>query len=213
MPLHGSRSPEPARTGPLECQNLGMSKNGLSAVRRAATILVAGGAAVALAATASEALIARLTTLPLGRGTATITWTGATGVTPTINSIKGSVGGYQVAAVGRIPKAPALGVTGSSLPSQFPIADVKGIIGGTSFTVNIVLTLPGSLTSGKVQDFGHVTGTFRNQRVAATLSADVKSSSFAFVGRIGSDHVSGQVSQPKQHGNTETARAIFNVTK
>ncbi|HEX4433427.1 MAG TPA: hypothetical protein VH012_01265 [Acidimicrobiales bacterium] len=166
-----------------------------------------------LIATASGALIARLTRIPLGRGTATITWKGATGLRPTISSIKGTAGGYQVVAAGRVPKTPSVSGTGSSLPSQFPVADVKGNIGGTGFTLNIVLTLPASLTSSTPQTIGHVTGTFRNQQVAATLTANVNSSSFAFVGTIGSLHVSGQVSQPKQHGNMESARATFNVTK
>ena len=166
-----------------------------------------------LIATASDALIARLTNIPLGHGTATITWKGATGVTPSITSITGSAGAYKVAATGRVPKTPSISGTTSSAPSQFPIADVKGTIGGTGFTLNIVLTLPASLTSSKLQTVGHVSGTFRNQQVAATLTANVSSSSFAFVGTIGSLHVSGHVSQPKQRGKTETARATFNVTK
>ena len=166
-----------------------------------------------LIATAGGALIARLTRIPTGRGIATITWKGATGLTPTISSIRGTAGGYQVVAAGRVPKTPSTGGTASSLPSQIPVADVKGNIGGTGFTLNIVLTLPGSLTSSKLQTVGHVTGTFRNQKVAATLTANVNSSSFAFSGTIGSLHVSGHVSQPKQHGNMETARATFNVTK
>lgn len=190
-----------------------MAKNGRHRPRRTAAILFAGGAVVVLIGTASDALMARLTTIPLGRGTATITWKGATGLTPTINSIKGTAGGYRVTATGRVPKTPSISGTASSSPAQFPIADVKGTIGGTGFTINIVLTLPGSLTSSRLQTFGHVTGTFRNQRVAATLTANVNSSSFAFVGTIGSLHVSGHVSQPKQHGNTETAHATFNVTK
>jgi hypothetical protein len=190
-----------------------MSKNGPNGTRRTATILLAGGAIVVLIATTSDALIARLTNIPLGRGTATITWKGAAGLTPTITSIKGTAGAYQVAAKGRVPKTPSVSGTASSLPSQFPIADVRGTIGGTGFTLNIVLTLPASLTSSKLQTFGHVTGTLRNQRVAATLTANVNSSSFAFVGTIGSLHVSGHVSQPKQHGNMDTARATINVTK
>jgi hypothetical protein len=190
-----------------------MSKHGRNGSRRILTIILAGGAVVVLIATASDALIARLTNIPLGRGTATITWTGATGPNPTVNSIKGSAGGYQVAARGQVPKSPSISGTASSLPSQFPIAHVKGTIGGTGFTLNIVLTLPASLTSSNLQTFGHVTGTFRNQQVAATLTANVNSGSFAFVGTIGSLRVSGHVSQPRQDGNTETARATFKVTK
>jgi hypothetical protein len=197
----------------LGCQTLSMSKNGRNGRRRIAAIVLAGGAIVVLIATAGDALLERLTKLPLGRGTATITWKGATGLSPTKNSIKGTAGGYQVAATGRVPKTPPSTGTASALPSQYPIADVKGAIGGTGFTLNIVLTLPASLTSSKLQTFGHVTGTFRNQQVAATLTANVNSSSFTFVGTIGSLHIAGHVSQPKQQDNTETARATFNVTK
>lgn len=190
-----------------------MSETGRTRTRRTVTVLLAGGAVAVLIATASNALIARLTNIPLGRGTATITWKGATGLSPTITSVTGTAGGFQVAATGRVPKAPSLNGTASSIPSQLPIADVKGTIGGANFTLNIVLTLPASLASPKPQNFGRVTGTFRNQRVAATLTANVNSSSFAFVGMIGSLHVTGQVSQPKQHGDMETARATFSVTK
>jgi hypothetical protein len=190
-----------------------MSKNGRNRPHRLAAILIAGGAVVVLIATASNAVIAQLTKLPLGRGTATITWKGATGLTPTISSIRGTAGSYQVAAAAQVPKTPSISPTASSLPSQIPVADVKGSIGGTGFTLNIVLTLPGSLTSGKVQTVGHVTGTFRNQKVAAALTANINSDSFAFVGTIGSLHVSGHVTQPTQHGNMETAHATFNVTK
>src|ERR1700728_1811595 len=90
----------------LGCQTLSMSKNGWNGRRRMAGIVLAGGALVVLVATAGDALLARLTRLPLGRGTATITWKGARGLSPTIHSIKGTAGGYQVSATGRVPKTP-----------------------------------------------------------------------------------------------------------
>jgi len=190
-----------------------MSKFGGNGARRTAIIIVVGGAIVVLIATSTNALVARLTNIPLGRGTATITWKGATGVTPTINSIKGTADSYKVAATGRVPKPTPISGTASTLPTQYPLANVKGTIGGTGFTLNIVLTLPASLTSSTPQTFGHVTGSFRNQPVAGTLTANVNSSSFAFVGTIGSLRIAGVVAKPIQHGHTETARAAFNVTK
>src|ERR1700679_280700 len=99
----------------LGCQTLSMSKNGRNG-RRTAAIVLAGGAIVVLIATAGDAVLARLTRLPLGRGTATITWKGATGLSPTINSIKGTAGGYQVAATGRVPKTPSVSGTASTIP-------------------------------------------------------------------------------------------------
>jgi hypothetical protein len=190
-----------------------MSREDSHGIRSTARIIVAGGAATVLIATASDALVARLTNIPLGRGTATITWTGATGATTTINSIKGTAGGYNVAAKGRVPTTSPTTGSASTTPSQFPVANVKGTIGGTGFSLNIVLTLPASLTSSKLQTVGNVTGTFRNQHVDATLTANVNSSSFVFTGTIGSLHIVGRVSQPIRHAHMETAHASFNVTK
>ena len=167
----------------------------------------------ALLAATAEALVARLTSIPLGPGTATITWTGKTGVTPTINSIKGAAGGYAVSATGRVPKPGTLTGTASSIPSEYPIANVKGTIGGSTFTLNIVISLPSSLTSNAPQTVGHVNGTFRNQPVFATLSANVNSNSFAFAGTIGTLHVRGTVSKLSQHGHSETAHAAFVVSR
>src|SRR5271170_4677481 len=91
-------------------------------------VVVAATMAVAVSISAA-ALVARLTRIPLGRGTATITWTGATGIKPTINSIRGTAGGYQVVASGKVPQ-PTFGpqspngTTGTSIsiPSVIPLA-------------------------------------------------------------------------------------------
>jgi hypothetical protein len=175
-------------------------------------VIVAGATVATLISTSTAALLARLTRIPLGRGTATITWTGATGITPTIKSIKGAAGGYSVSGTGRIPQSTSIG-SQSSIPSEFPLADIKGAIGGTPFTLDIVLTLPTAATSSEPLRLGHITGTFRNQVVTGTLTANVGSNPFGFNGTIGTLHVEGLVSQPHQHGNTETAHASFDVTK
>ena len=182
-------------------------------VRRATVAVVVGVAVVALLSTATSAILARLTRIPLGRGTATITWTGSTGVTPTLNSIKGTAGGYSVSAVGHLPTPSFKGGASSTIPSQFPLANVAGTLGGTSFTLQIILTLPSSLTTTKAENFGHITGTFRGQPVTATLTASVNSSSFRFKGMIGSLHVTGVISQPVHHGHSETAHASYDVTR
>jgi hypothetical protein len=93
------------------------------------------------------------------------------------------------------------------------LADIKGTISGAPFTLDIVLTFPTSGISAKPQSLGHVTGMFRNQAVVATIVPNVNSSSFGFKGTIETLHVVGVVSQPHQHGNTETAHATFDVTK
>lgn len=176
-------------------------------------VTIVGAALVVLIATSTEAMITRLTSIPLGPGTASITWSGSTGVTPTINSIKGTARGYAVSATGQIPKPSSISRTASTVPTEYPIADVKGTVGGNHFTMDIVLTLPSSLSSSAPQSFGHVTGTFRNQPVAGTLTANVNSSTFAFTGAIGALHIHGTVSKPIHHGHSETAHATFTVTK
>src|SRR5271170_1455372 len=146
-------------------QTFRMTSPGQARVRRVVGIVVAGGALVAVLSTATAALLAHLTRIPLGRGTATITWTGSTGVTPTIKSIRGTAGGYTVSGSGHIPKPAPMSATASTVPAHYPLADVKGTLGGTNFILNIVLKLPGSLASNAQQTFGHVTGAFRNQPV------------------------------------------------
>ena len=116
-------------------------------------------------------------------------------------------------ATGQVPKIAPKGGTASTLPSQYPIAHVKGTIGGTSFTLDIVLTLPASPAPDTQLTFGHVTGTFRDQHVAATLTANVNSRAYAFAGTIGSLHITGLVSQPVRHGLKETAHATFDVAR
>jgi hypothetical protein len=168
---------------------------------------------VALISTTTGALFARLTKIPLGRGTASITWSGVAGVTPTIKSIKGTAGGFSVSGAGRRPSPPSTLGSGSSIPSKLPLADIRGTLGGAHFTLNIVLTLPTSGTSLDPPSFGRVSGTFRGQAVSAKLTANVSSDSFGFKGKIGTLRVTGVISRPHQHGNTETAHASFDVTK
>jgi hypothetical protein len=190
-----------------------MTKRRLTSAGRTTAVIVVGAAALVLISTSTSALIASLTRIPLGRGTATITWSGATGITPTIQSIAGTAGGYRVSGKGHVP-LPAHGTgTALTVPSRVPIADIAGTIGGARFTLDITLAFLSSPTSKTPQSFGFVTGTFRNEPVRATLTANVSSRSFGFTGTIGSLHVSGVISQPIQHGKTETAHARFDVTR
>jgi hypothetical protein len=182
-------------------------------VRRTTVSAFAGAAVLALLSTATSAVLFRLTRIPLGRGTATITWTGKSGVTPTINSITGAAGRYSVSAVGHVPRPSVGGGASSTIPSEFPLANVAGTLGGTSFTLHIILTLPSSLTTTKTQSFGLITGTFQNQPVTGTLTANVNSRTFGFKGMIGSLHVSGVISQPVHRGRSATAHATFDVTR
>jgi hypothetical protein len=175
----------------------------------------AGGLLAVLLALPVVAEIARLTSIPLGRGTATITWTGKGGISPTVNSISGKAGGLPVSATDKVPKIPginepATGSTSESLPSSLPIANVKGTIDGTAFTLDIALALPSGSSN---HSFGKVTGTFRNENLTAILTVNPTANTFDFTGTIGSLHVSGVVRSPTHHGNKATAHASFDVTK
>jgi len=203
---------------PPSCQTFRMIPGGRVGTRRGVGIVVIAGGALAILSASAAAFLVQLTRIPLGHGTATITWTGATGITPTINSIRGTAGGFHVLASGIVPTSTgvvptnATASTQQTVPSKVPVADVKGTIGGGHFTLNIVIMLPSEL-SAKPQKFGYVTGTFRNQQVNATLTVNLKSITYGFKGTIGSLHVTGVVSEPVQHGDTETAHATFDVRR
>ena len=167
-----------------------------------------------LAALPVAAVVARLRTIPLGRGTATIVWTGRSGLHPTVTSVKGTAGGYRVVASATTP--PLSGVGGSltsgsvSLPSSFTLAHVTGELGGAPFTFDIDLDLAHT-GLGTGAPIATVHGTFRGQTVAATVSA--RSQFVRFRGTIGPDDVSGTIGPPQHRGNTTTAHASFVVAR
>jgi hypothetical protein len=190
--------------------------------RRNREVLIGIASAVMLLSVLTAPVLAeisRLTSIPLGRGTATITWIGKGGITPTVNSVRGRVGGLSVSATDKVPRFPGLsgGSVGSTptsiaIPSHFPIADVNGTIDGAPFKVDIVLSLS-QLSSSASGSLGMVTGTFRSQKLVASLTADVNNNSFGFKGTIGSLHVSGVVDSVIHHGEKATAHASFDVTR
>ena len=90
-------------------------------------------AVVALVLTVCVPVLAKvvvLTHIPLGSGSATVTWTGSSGIRPTVTSIRGAAGGYQVRGYGTVPIPHGLGSAGATLPAQIPIAKIKGTLGG-----------------------------------------------------------------------------------
>ena len=139
-----------------------------------------------------------------------MTWSGKSGIAPTVNAVRGSAHGLPIAATTAVH---TLG-PGTPLSSTVPFLHVTGTLDGVPFTVDVVLTLSGvNLQSNKSQTFGAVTGSFRGQSVNAMLSAKVSSSTLQFKGAIGGDHVTGTIGKVGHRGNTSTARATFVVTK
>jgi hypothetical protein len=182
-------------------------------------VVVGATAALGLLSAPVMAAIARLNSIPLGRGSATISWTGSTGLQPTIGPISGSARGLSIAATGVVPTTSSLGnsaqgSTSLSIPSSVPVADINGTLAGTPFTLDIALNLSHlNLTSKGVQAFGTVTGSFHGQTVHATLTSRASSSTAQFHGTIGADHVEGTIKKIVHQGMRTTAFATFNVTK
>jgi hypothetical protein len=106
------------------------------------------------------------------------------------------------------------GSTSLSLPSTLPLADIKGTISGTPFSLDVTLNLSGlDLTSNKPVAFGTVTGSFRGQPINAVLTGRRTSSTVSFSGTIGGDQVTGTIARVDHHGNRSTAFASFEVTR
>jgi hypothetical protein len=156
------------------------------------------------------AQVARLTKIPLGKGEATITWTGSSGISPTITSVQGAAGGYPVRGTGKVPKPPSLGTSGGTLAAEIPIAQVRGTIGGSSFALTIHIDLDGGLSTGR--PIGNVTGTFRGHAITATLTPDTPSDSVQFTGLIDALKVSGTIGDVTHRGKSSTAHATFTVS-
>jgi hypothetical protein len=196
----------------MERLTLRLSNNGRQGKRRLVGVLVMTTLVLAIGIPAL-AQVVRLTKIPLGKGEATITWTGNGGISPSITSVRGTAGGYQVRGAGKVPKPPSLGTSGGSLPAEVPIAQVKGAIGGSSFTLAIKLDLAGAVSPTNTgQPIGHVSGTFRGQSVTATLTPGTPSSLIRFTGLIGSLKVSGTIGNVTHHGKSSTAHATFTVS-
>jgi hypothetical protein len=163
--------------------------------------------------------LAKLRSIPLGRGSATISWTGKGGVTPTLSSIHGSARGLAIVATGTAPKPPPLGnaspgSTSLSLPSTLPLADIKGTISGSPFSLEVTLKLSGlDLSSNRPVTFGTVSGSFRGQPIKGVLTGRRTSQTVSFSGTIGSDHITGTIARVVHHGNTSTGHANFDVTR
>jgi hypothetical protein len=185
-------------------------------IPQALTITLLGVTLSTLLALPVMAEISRLTTLPLGKGAATITWAGKRGDNPTINSIHGSARVLAIVASKKTPKFPSSGsvTSGSiSVPKSVPIADITGTIGRTTFAFDVSIHLSGGTSGGVAGPVGSVVGTFHGQRINVTLSAKGNSAYVYFHGSIGGDKLNGTIDPIRQHGRTSTIQATFDVTK
>jgi hypothetical protein len=182
---------------------------------RAAAIVMVSIGLMTLVSVPVMAEISRLTAIPLGKGSATISWTGKSGIAPTIRSIHGSARGLAIDGSGTVPQPPKLH-TGSSvsLPPNLPLSDINGTISGTRFSLDITLNVAGlNLSSDQPLTLGMVTGSFRGQPINAVLTGRRTSTTISFSGTIGNDHVTGVIARLVRQGNKSTAYATFDVTR
>ncbi len=184
---------------------------------RSTAVGVSAVTAAVLLSVPVMAAMSRLRSIPLGRGSATISWTGKSGITPTITSIHGSARGLAIVGSATVPKPQlgngSAGSTSLSLPSTLPLADIKGTISGTPFTLDVTLNLAGlNPNSNGPIAFGSVTGSFRGQPIHAVLTGRRTSTTVSFSGTIGSDHVTGTITRVVHHGQLSTGYATFDVT-
>lgn len=155
--------------------------------------------------------------IPDGRGTATITWSGKSGLHPTISAVDGTVGRYRVKGSGTLPDySRHQGLTTTPTGIIATLATIHGTLDATPFTITITLTTSTSAGAAS-HSFATVTGTFHGLPVSATVDAPtgqraLRADLGTFSGTIGSQHVQGTIYRPKSaHGHT-TAHAVFVVS-
>jgi hypothetical protein len=187
-----------------------------SRLARPGIALISGIIVLSVALAGTAVALGHLTRLPLGKGAAVVSWTGGSLTPPTVVSVHGRAGGLTILATDKIPN-PLSGNAASqpipSGPASYPLGTVKGTIDGAAFTLKIAFTIPDEATAGTLDTYGTVTGTFRNQPVRMTLTADPDSVVIVFAGRIGADHISGTLQSIVHRGKVATAKAVFDVTK
>lgn len=174
--------------------------------------------AVAVLGTSNSSTQGTLDGVPLGPGTATVTWT-AQPVDSTTTSYNGTVAGMTLTGTGGVSPTgkaqieQAVRQPGTALPHELTLYTFTGTLGGTPYTVNLSLATNGhlSLTPSALDDL-EVTGTLGDQPITGTLSmANTANSPATIDVTIGTAHVSGTIPQPAS--GVHTATATFNVTR
>jgi len=182
-------------------------------------VVVAAGvvASLAVAGGFAAAALRSLGHIPDGRSTATITWTGKTGLRPTISAVGGSVEQYRVKGSGTLPNYfDQQGLTTTPSGTTATLATIHGTLDGTLFTITISITA-GSPAAQHAHSFASVTGTFHGVPVSATIYVPATTQQLqkdlgTFVGTIGSQQVKGTILKPTSSHGRNTAHAVFDVS-
>lgn len=173
-----------------------------------ASLTVIGGLA--------DAALRSLRHIPDGRGTATVTWTGKTGLHPTISEVNGTVEHFPVKGSGTLPNYfKHQGLTTTPTGIEATLATIHGTLAGTPFTITISLSTGGSAQQS--HSFATVTGSFHGVPVSATINAPVTPQQLqrdlgTFTGTIGSQRVEGTITKPTSSHGHNTAHAVFDVS-
>ncbi|HEY5252350.1 MAG TPA: hypothetical protein VIJ09_11840 [Acidimicrobiales bacterium] len=157
-----------------------------------------------------------------GSGTATLTWrVPKKGAGPSPKSYSGKVDGLTLTgkSTGVAPADAGKPTSGTGGP-ELPVAHWSGTLGGKKFDLNVTESIgsgPSSTTSNKyLGNFNitfHITGTYGTDAVKATATADPHHTGrLLFTGTVGSFHVKGTASEPKESATKGKIRASFVVT-
>jgi len=164
----------------------------------------------------AAAALGSLGRIPDGSGTATITWTGKSGLHPTISDVAGTVGHYRVKGSGTLPNYfQHQGLTSTPTGVTATLATIHGTLAGTPFTITISLSTGGS--TGPSHSFATVSGSFHGLPVSATIEApntqkELLKDLGTFKGTIGAQHVQGTIAKPKTSHGHNMAHATFVVS-
>jgi hypothetical protein len=187
--------------------------------RRVASAAAIIGCVLAVSVPAA-AFVVELTSVPLGHGVATITWTGAGSTT--VNSVAGQVGRFRVTASDEVPgwMSPPSSSSGGAVSrpkpnadGSFPIGVVHGTMGGTPFTLQMAIVIPKNYPLHKTILIGKATGSFLDHPIKANVTANSNWPTAHFVGTIGPYNVTGTFGRIQHDGTTSTVHATYIVTR
>jgi hypothetical protein len=184
-------------------------------------VVVVGGVAAGVALSRSSGP----TTISTGTGTATITWTPATGPTPVVGNLpqpfSGTVDGLQAKGVATttFSAADADSLSGSK-SRGFQVFEWKGTMGGKPFDLGVFIQPVKTGPSGGYLALGagefKVVGKYGSDAVSAVVVGPIaigNPTTARFRGTVGHMQVSGAISGPNGNSQKQVAKATLTVTK
>jgi hypothetical protein len=196
--------------------------------------LVIGGAIVVVVAAVVAGLVLFISSvsnaITTGTGTATITWTPATGTSPTFGNLPqpfdGTIKGIRVSGINRTTisanDSALLFNPSGKTPTEVQVFRLNGTFGGKAFALGVYYQIRFNPSSALQQVPSYritVKGTYGTSVVNGSITppstADLRKGSVQvdFHGTIGDFKVSGIIYPNTGDRNKQTARATFTVSK